>query len=340
MGHKFVPTELPVMFVDYARIKVIAGHGGNGCVSFRREKYIPKGGPDGGNGGRGGHVIFAADPQLHTLQDVKYRKHYRAGNGQDGSSGRKTGRDGEDVVIPVPLGTVLRLHGKKEVAVDLVHQGERFLAARGGAAGKGNSEFATSTRQAPRTAQSGKEGEEFVWEVELKVLADVGLVGLPNAGKSTLLSRLSAARPKIADYPFTTLQPHLGIVKYGEFTSFVMADIPGLIEGASRGKGLGIRFLKHIERTSVLAILIESTEKNPDAVCATLLDELQSYDRKLMDRPKIVVLTKVDLLPGKVDLPDSVMNTEAIPISSVSGIGLGTLVMRLSTLMDEKARSY
>ncbi|MFQ6674196.1 MAG: GTPase ObgE [Fidelibacterota bacterium] len=326
------------MFIDYAKIRVIAGHGGNGCVSFRREKYVPKGGPDGGNGGRGGHVIFQADPQLHTLQDVRYRKQYRAGNGRDGSGGRKTGKAGGDVVIPVPLGTVLRRERKKAVLADLVDVWNQFITARGGRGGKGNAEFATPTRQTPRMATPGEPGEELVYEVELKILADVGLVGLPNAGKSTLLSKLSAARPKIAEYPFTTLEPYLGIVKYGEYRSFVMADIPGLIQGASRGKGLGLQFLKHIERTSVIAILIEVTEENLETVYTNLLKEMETYDPGLLDKPRVVVLTKTDLLlDGHPHLPRSISGHDTVPVSSVSGEGLNQLVDRLSELTSTQA---
>ena len=321
------------MFVDYAKIKVSAGHGGNGCVSFRREKFIPKGGPDGGNGGRGGSIFFEVDPQLHTLQDVKYRKSYRADNGRDGSGARKTGRDGKNVIIPVPPGTVLRRDYCKTVAADLTEAEEQFVGARGGKGGRGNALFATATRQTPRIAEPGQPGEEFVYEVELKVLADVGLIGLPNAGKSTLLSKLSAARPKIADYPFTTLEPHLGIVKYGDFQSFVMVDIPGLIEGASRGKGMGIKFLKHIERTSVLSLLIEANDDNPEATLATLMKELKNHNEVLLQRPRLIVFTKRDLLPQSIDLPSSFAGEKAVAVSSVTGAGLGELVQELTTIL-------
>jgi len=324
-----------VMFVDYAKIKVSAGHGGNGCVSFRREKYIPKGGPDGGNGGKGGSVIFEVDSQLRTLQDVKYRKSYHAENGRDGSGARKTGRDGKTVILPIPPGTVLRQKGQKEVVADLTEAGEQFVGARGGKGGRGNALFATATRQTPRIAEPGRPGEEFVYEVELKVLADVGLVGLPNAGKSTLLSKLSAARPKIADYPFTTLEPHLGIVKYGDFQSFVMVDIPGLIEGASRGKGMGIKFLKHIERTSVLALLIEVNDDNPEKTFAVLMKELKNHNEVLLQRPRLIVLTKRDLLPDNIHLPPSVAGEKAVAVSSVTGAGLGDLVQQLTTILHE-----
>ncbi|MDP6397247.1 MAG: GTPase ObgE [Candidatus Marinimicrobia bacterium] len=324
------------MFVDYAKIKVIAGKGGNGCVSFRREKYIPKGGPDGGNGGRGGSVIFRVDPQLHTLQDVKYHKQYRAENGHDGSGARKTGRDGKDVFIPVPQGTIIRYKGEKETTADLVEAGSEFIAAKGGQGGRGNSEFATSTHQTPTKAEPGRRGEEFTYEIELKVLADVGLVGLPNAGKSTLLSKLSSARPKIADYPFTTLQPHLGIVKHGDFKSFVMADIPGLIEGASAGKGLGIRFLKHIERTSILALIIECTDDDPKTTLETLLKEMVTYSPEMIDKPRLVVLSKLDIFQDDHrELPTEISGEEVILISSVTGEGLSKLLAKITEMIRE-----
>ncbi len=324
------------MFVDYAKIKVIAGKGGNGCVSFRREKYIPKGGPDGGNGGRGGNVIFKVDPQLHTLQDVKYHKQYRAENGRDGSGARKTGRDGKDVIIPVPPGTTFRRRGEKKVAEDLVDSGAKFIAAKGGIGGRGNSEFATPTHQTPTKAEPGRAGEEFTYEIELKVLADVGLVGLPNAGKSTLLSKLTSARPKIADYPFTTLQPHLGIVKHGDYQSFVIADIPGLIEGASEGKGLGIQFLKHIERTSVLALLIECTDADPESTLTTLLQEMATYSPKMLDKPRLVVMSKLDIFQDdREELPTELSGEKAISISSITGAGLNKLMTELIEMINE-----
>ena len=324
------------MFVDYTKLKVIAGNGGNGSVSFRREKFIPKGGPDGGNGGRGGHVIFKVDPQLYTLQDIKYRKQYKAANGVHGSGGNKTGKWGKDVIIPVPPGTVLRKEGNKESATDLTEVGQEFIGAQGGRGGKGNTEFATATRQTPTFAEDGTSGEIFIYEVELKLLADVGLVGFPNAGKSTLLSTLTAARPKIAEYPFTTLEPHLGIVKYQDYGSFLMADIPGLIEGASKGKGLGHQFLKHIERTRVLAILVESTATDIEAECKTLIEELSQYSEKLMKKPKIVVLTKMDLLGGNSPREFSpILNLETLTISSVTRHGLDVLVNKLVEMIHE-----
>ena len=251
------------MFVDYTKVELRAGKGGSGCVSFRREKYIPKGGPDGGNGGRGGNIVAVADNNLHTLQDIRYSKIYRAKNGSPGSSSMKTGKDGEDIFIRVPLGTVIRNIESGDVAGELIEDTDEIIICKGGIGGKGNVNYKSSTHQTPRYAQSGKEGESGQFEFELKILADVGLVGFPNAGKSTLLSVLSKAKPKIADYPFTTLEPHLGIVKTGEYQSFLMADIPGLIEGASKGKGLGHQFLRHIERNRLLLFLIDGNEPQP-----------------------------------------------------------------------------
>ena len=324
------------MFVDYAKIKIIAGKGGNGCVSFRREKYIPKGGPDGGNGGRGGSIIFKVDPQLHTLQDVKYHKQYHAENGRDGSGARKTGRDGKDIIILVPPGTIFKFKGEKQTIADLVETGEEFISANGGQGGRGNSEFATSTHQTPTKAEPGRRGEEFTYEIELKVLADVGLVGLPNAGKSTLLSKLSSAHPKIADYPFTTLQPHLGIVKYSNYQSFVMADIPGLIEGASMGKGLGIQFLKHIERTSILALLIECTDENPASTLETLLKEMAAFSSEMMNKPRLVVMSKQDIFQNDhEELPTELSGEKVLSISSITGEGLDILMAELAEMMHE-----
>mgnify|MGYP000147341959 FL=1 len=324
------------MFVDYAKIKIIAGKGGNGCVSFRREKYIPKGGPDGGNGGRGGSIIFKVDPQLHTLQDVKYHKQYHAENGRDGSGARKTGRDRKDIIILVPPGTIFKFKGEKQTIADLVETGEEFISANGGQGGRGNSEFATSTHQTPTKAEPGRRGEEFTYEIELKVLADVGLVGLPNAGKSTLLSKLSSAHPKIADYPFTTLHPHLGIVKYSNYQSFVMADIPGLIEGASKGKGLGIQFLKHIERTSILALLIECTDENPASTLETLLKEMAAFSSEMMNKPRLVVMSKQDIFQNDhEELPTELSGEKVLSISSITGEGLDILMAELAEMMHE-----
>ena len=321
------------MFIDYAEITCASGKGGAGAVTFRREKFVPKGGPHGGDGGKGGSVIFVADQNLHTLQDIRYKKSYQADNGAPGSSNQKTGRDGEDVRIRVPLGTLIRDRNTSKVEADLVIEGEEFVACPGGKGGKGNARFKTATRQTPRHAQKGIPGEKRNFTIELKVLADVGLVGLPNAGKSTLLASVSSARPKIADYPFTTLQPHLGIVKYGEYQSFVMADIPGLIEGASEGKGLGHQFLKHIERTKLLLFLIDTMESDPADTYELLQQELLSHNPDLSKRKHIIVRTKIDTKADHTDWTK--MENEYLEISSVSGAGIPALIKRIGKLLNE-----
>lgn len=321
------------MFIDYAEITCASGKGGAGAVTFRREKFVPKGGPHGGDGGKGGSVIFVADQNLHTLQDIRYKKSYQADNGAPGSSNQKTGRDGEDVRIRVPLGTLIRDRNTSKVEADLVIEGEEFVACPGGKGGKGNARFKTATRQTPRHAQKGIPGEKRNFTIELKVLADVGLVGLPNAGKSTLLAAVSSARPKIADYPFTTLQPHLGIVKYGEYQSFVMADIPGLIEGASEGKGLGHQFLKHIERTKLLLFLIDTMESDPADTYELLQQELLSHNPDLAKRKHIIVRTKIDTKADHTDWTK--MENEYLEISSVSGAGIPELIKRIGKLLNE-----
>ncbi len=314
------------MFIDFTVIELQSGNGGAGCISFRREKYIPKGGPDGGNGGRGGNICVLADKNIHTLQDVRYNRIYKAKNGQQGSSNSKTGKDGDDIIIKVPIGTIIKDNKTKEIVADFIEDGQKEVICIGGIGGKGNINYKTSTRQTPRYAQSGTEGQKGTYELELKILADVGLVGLPNAGKSTLLSVVSKARPKIADYPFTTLDPHLGIVKYEEFKSFIMADIPGLIEGASKGKGLGHKFLKHIERNKLLLFLIDSSDPNPSQTFATLKNELLTFNKSLSLKPIILVRTKSDVYS---ELDDS--QWKKIPeylgdISSVANIGLKELI--------------
>jgi GTP-binding protein len=283
------------MFIDQAKIFVKSGKGGSGMVSFRHEKYVPKGGPDGGTGGRGGDVIFKANRHLNTLMDFRYKRIYKAEDGEGGMSSNKSGRNGKNIIIYVPTGTLIKNADTKKVIVDLIHHDDEIVLVSGGRGGKGNAEFATPTNQAPRHAQPGEEGEELNLELELKLIADVGLVGFPNAGKSTLISVVSAAKPKIADYPFTTLIPNLGIVNYGESKSFVVADMPGLIEGAHKGKGLGIQFLRHIERTRVLAYLIDCTEENPKEVYETLVNEIKLFNKDMLKKPQIVVITKMDL---------------------------------------------
>jgi len=314
------------MFIDFTVIELQSGNGGAGCISFRREKYIPKGGPDGGNGGRGGNICVLADKNIHTLQDVRYNRIYKAKNGQQGSSNSKTGKDGDDIIIKVPIGTIIKDNKTKELVADFIEDGQKEIICTGGIGGKGNINYKTSTRQTPRYAQSGTEGQKGTYELELKILADVGLVGLPNAGKSTLLSVVSKAQPKIADYPFTTLDPHLGIVKYEEFKSFVMADIPGLIEGASKGKGLGHKFLKHIERNKLLLFLIDSLDPDPSQTFEILKNELLTFNKSLSLKPIILVRTKSDVYS---ELDDS--QWKKIPeylgdISSVANIGLKELI--------------
>ncbi len=322
------------MFIDYAKIELQAGNGGNGAVAFHREKYIDKGGPSGGDGGRGGNIVFQTNTNLHTLQDIRYKRMYKAKNGQSGGSNKRTGKSGEDLIIQVPCGTIIKSIESKSIIKDLVKEDESHVICKGGIGGKGNFHFKSSTQQTPRFAQEGVKGQKLSIELELKVLADVGLVGLPNAGKSTLLSVMTTAKPKIADYPFTTLQPHLGIVKYGEYQSFVMADIPGLIEGASKGKGLGHQFLKHIERNKILLFLIDVEEKNPNEVYNQLLDELVNFNKDLLDKDRIVVRTKIDTISEDVDERWSSFSEEFIDISSVSNTGLNSLKDKLVSFLS------
>ena len=320
------------MFIDYTQIEIIAGNGGSGAVSFRREKFIPKGGPDGGDGGRGGHVYFMVDTNLHTLQDIRYKRRYKADNGNSGGNSNKTGKSGKDINIKVPAGTVVRKKGSKKVIIDLTEEGQEFIICKGGQGGKGNARFKTSTIQAPRKAQPGTIGESGKYDIELKILADVGLVGLPNAGKSTLLSILSSARPKIADYPFTTLEPQLGIVKYGEYNSFVMADIPGLIKGASDGKGLGHKFLRHIERNRIHLYLIDCQEIEPFEVFKTLKNELKTFKDDLVDKPYLICRTKSDLKSENSDGWNE-FKEDILDISSIKKEGLNILVSRVVNLL-------
>jgi len=284
------------VFLDVATIKVRAGNGGGGCVSTRREKFVPRGGPDGGNGGKGGDIWLVADPGMGTLLDFRYRREYQADNGKAGGSRRKTGAGGGDLEIPVPCGTSVLVLPEETVLVDLVDPGQRLLLARGGKGGRGNWEYRSARNQTPTKSTPGKPGEELEIRLELRLIADVGLVGAPNAGKSTLLSVITAARPKIADYPFTTLAPNLGIVDLGDYASCTVADIPGLIEGASEGKGLGHEFLRHIERTGSLLLMVDGSEPDPAAALTMLQGELDQYGARLAELPFAVVLTKADLL--------------------------------------------
>ena len=323
------------MFIDYAKIELQAGNGGNGIVSFHREKYIDKGGPSGGDGGKGGDIVFVTNSNLHTLQDIRYRRLYKAKNGQSGGSNKKTGKSGEDLIIEIPCGTVIKDQASNKIIVDMVEDNHSHIVCEGGIGGKGNHHFKSSTQQTPRFSQEGSQGEHLKVELELKVLADVGLVGLPNAGKSTLLSVMTTAKPKIADYPFTTLQPHLGIVKYGEYQSFVMADIPGLIEGASEGKGLGHQFLKHIERNKILLFLIDILEENPQEIFDKLKKELETFNDTLMDKPALVVRTKLDTIQDSKTLDQwNGFSEDYIDISSVSQSGLDDLKDRLVSFLS------
>jgi GTP-binding protein len=317
------------MFIDFTTIFVQAGYGGKGCISFRREKFIPKGGPDGGDGGKGGDIIFQADHNLHTLQDIIHQKHFRAQNGEKGGGKNSHGKNAEPVIIHVPCGTIVKNTETGELLGDLTEDGQQLIAAKGGKGGRGNDAFKSPTNRTPRKAEPGQPGEEYELSLELKVLADVGLVGFPNAGKSTLLAAISAARPKIADYPFTTLVPNLGIVKLSEYRSFVAADIPGLIEGAHHGKGLGIQFLKHIERTKVLLFMIESQSEDPEKDYTLLKKEIRVFNPQLLKRPRLVTLTKSDLSdrpPRKLKMKDG---TPVMVISSVAHTGIDRLVNAL-----------
>jgi GTP-binding protein len=285
------------MFIDEARILVMAGDGGNGCVAFRREKYVPRGGPSGGDGGHGGSVYLESSQQQNTLLKFRYNPEFRAGRGRHGEGSNCTGQDGEDLVIPVPVGTIVFDEATGEKVWDFDAAGQRFLAARGGRGGRGNARFATSTRQAPRKAEPGEPGEQRRLRLELKLLADVGLVGFPNVGKSTLISRLSAARPRIADYPFTTLEPCLGVVALDEERTFVMADIPGLIAGAHEGRGLGTRFLRHVERTRLLLHLVDVAEhsgRDPVEDYSIILKELESFSPTVAAKPMLMVASRID----------------------------------------------
>jgi GTP-binding protein len=323
-------------FIDRATIRVSAGTGGSGCVSFRREMFVPKGGPDGGDGGRGGSIYVRGDTQLTTLLDYQYQTHRRADRGQHGKGSNKTGRSGQDVFLPIPVGTAVYDTDSGEFLGEVLEHGQTLLVAKGGRGGRGNARYATSTHQAPREWEPGFEGQQRTIELVLKLIADVGLVGEPNAGKSTLLSVVSAAHPKIADYPFTTLTPQLGVVDLARHRSFVMADIPGLIEGAHQGRGLGDQFLQHIERTRVLAYLVPVDAEDPQGAYDQLRTEIREFDAVLVEKPHIVVLTKLDLLPSDqppptIDAPES---EGVMAISAVAHRGLDQLKERLWRLLS------
>ena len=328
------------MFYDQAKIYVKAGDGGNGCVAFRREKYIPHGGPAGGDGGKGGDVVLVVDPHLNTLHHFSRRRHFKAERGEHGRGKNQTGANGPDKTVPVPPGTVVRDADAGGLLADLTETDQRFIVARGGRGGRGNSRFASSTNQAPRMAERGAPGEERWLELELKLLADVGLVGLPNAGKSTLLSVLSAARPKIADYPFTTLEPNLGVAVLDDFTSIVLADIPGLIEGASQGVGLGHEFLRHVERTRLLIHLLDGAGEDPLEAFDTINSELAAFDERLATKPQIVAINKMDLPDAQTLWPLlreelTRRGHEVMPISGLARQGTRELLYRAAQLLSE-----
>lgn len=314
-------------FVDYVKIFCRSGRGGSGSAHLRREKFVPKGGPDGGDGGRGGHIILRGNKQLWTLIHLKYRKHVFAGKGMPGGGSMKTGADGEDIYLDVPLGTIAKNAETGTQILEITEDGEEKVLLSGGRGGLGNVHFKSSVRQTPRYAQTGEEEKEDWFILELKVLADVGLVGFPNAGKSTLLSAVSAAKPKIADYPFTTLVPNLGIVAYHDYKSFVMADIPGIIEGAHEGKGLGDRFLRHIERNSVLLFMVPADSKDIMEEYRVLLDELKNFKPELLDKKRLLAITKSDLLDEELmeEVRKEITVKPYIFISSVTGYGTGKL---------------
>ena len=334
------------MFIDRTKIRIQGGHGGNGVTAFRREKFVPRGGPSGGDGGRGGDVWLVADPSLNTLLHLRYNPEHIAGRGMHGEGSNRSGREGADAIVRVPVGTQVFDPRTSELLCDLNQESQRWLAAKGGRGGFGNAHFATSTNRAPRYHQEGSAGEEFELQLELKLLADVGLVGFPNAGKSTFISTVSAARPKIADYPFTTLEPHLGVVDAGDFRTFVIADIPGLIEGAHEGHGLGDRFLRHVERTKLLLHLIDvssASGRDPVSDYEVINHELTAYDVQLGSRKQFVVSTKIDA----VDDPDRVERLRIraeqdgrsfFSISSVTGVGIRELIGSVARELEELRR--
>jgi len=311
-------------FVDYVKVHIASGNGGKGSTHLHREKFVAKGGPDGGDGGRGGHVIIRANPNLWTLVGFKHKQHFKAGHGEHGSKNRSTGADGEDVYVDVPLGTVIKDAETDRVLAEITEETQEYLAAEGGMGGRGNWHFKSATNQTPRYAQPGISGVEIKLILELKVLADVGLVGFPNAGKSTLLSVVTSAKPKIADYEFTTLKPNLGIVEYRDFKSFVMADIPGIIEGAAEGRGLGHYFLRHIERNSTLLFIISADSDSVADQYQTLLSELKRYNPELLDKNRIIAVSKADLLDEelKIELLAELKETlpKEIPFILISAV--------------------
>jgi GTP-binding protein len=331
------------MFVDQVNVTLRAGNGGHGCMSFRREKGVPKGGPDGGRGGSGGNIFLVSDKNLNTLAYFRYHPINKAKKGAHGEGGNRHGKNGDDVFLKVPVGTIVREKNKKKVLFDFVRDSQKFLAAEGGKGGRGNASFATSTRQAPRFREEGRPGEEKDLALELKLIADVGLIGFPNVGKSTLISKISAAKPVIADYPFTTLAPNLGVVDIDEFRSFVVADVPGLIEGAHLGHGLGIKFLRHVQRTKILVHLIDVspyTNRDPVQDYHTVIEELKAFDDSLVKRPQLLVANKIDLLgedtqrEGKIKSLARKLGLPFFAISALKKKGIKDLIAAMAEKLD------
>jgi GTPase len=328
------------LFIDRAKIQIKAGDGGNGCLAFRREKFVPRGGPSGGDGGKGGDVYLECSDRVNTLLHFQYKRIFKAQRGRHGEGDKRHGKDGIDVTILIPPGTQIFREPENELLHDFARPGERLKVAAGGHGGRGNAHFATSTNQAPRRTEPGWPGEELELSLSLKLIADVGLVGYPNVGKSTLISRISAAKPKIADYPFTTLVPHLGVVQVDEFRTFVVADIPGLIEGAHEGHGLGDQFLKHIERTRVLVHMIDVSNETRDPIAdyKTIVKELELFNKELLDRKQLVVASKIDVLagPGKISRLKGMCTRRKLPflkISAVTGEGIKDLISTLNAML-------
>lgn len=334
------------MFIDRAKIQVIAGNGGNGCLAFRREKFVPKGGPSGGDGGKGGDVYIECSDRVNTLLHFRYKRIFKAQRGRHGEGDNRHGKNGDDITILVPPGTQVFSVPQNELIHDFAHPGDRMQIAAGGLGGRGNARFATSTNQAPRYTETGKDGEQAELSLVLKLIADVGLVGLPNAGKSTLISRISAARPKVADYPFTTLVPHLGVVQLDDFHSFIVADIPGLIEGAHEGHGLGDRFLQHIERTRILVHMIDISNESSDPISdyKTVIRELELFDDGLLERKQLVVASKLDVLNDRRRLSrlKAMCTRRKLPfigISAVTGEGIKELISTLNTMLANRGHN-
>lgn len=335
------------MLVDQVKVFVKAGDGGKGCVAFRREKYVPKGGPSGGDGGKGGDVIIKAVQNLNTLLDLRYQQHYYAPNGGNGLGSDMHGHAGENIEINVPIGTTVRALDSSVILADLTKEGQQYIATKGGRGGKGNAHFKSSTNRAPKFAQPGEPGEECWFILELKMLADVAIVGYPNAGKSTLISRVSNAKPKIADYPFTTLVPNLGIVATGEFESIVIADIPGIIEGAHNGKGLGIQFLKHIERSKLLLHILDLSAPDDRNICEdfeTINHEISSYKHDLIQKPQIIAANKIDVsgAMNKLKKHNQYFKKKGLkvyPISAVTGEGVKTLIYKIKEVLDNTKKN-